>query len=50
MAKKENVNLIETFSEFKDLKSIDPATLKNIFVLTLMYLADRLTSHFPDEE
>ena len=30
MAKKENVNLIETFSEFKDLKSIDPATLKNI--------------------
>lgn len=30
MAKKENVNLIDTFSEFKDLKNIDPDTLRNI--------------------
>ena len=46
MAKKENVNLIETFSEFKDLKSIDPATLKNILeesfrsVIAKMYGTD----------
>ena len=30
MAKKEKVNLIETFSEFKDLKAIDRATLIDI--------------------
>lgn len=30
MAKKENVNLIEIFSEFKDLKNIDRSTLVNI--------------------
>ena len=46
MAKKENVNLIETFSEFKDLKCIDPATLKNILeesfrsVIAKMYGTD----------
>ena len=46
MAKKENVNLIETFSKFKDLKSIDPATLKNILeesfrsVIAKMYGTD----------
>lgn len=46
MAKKENVNLIETFSEFKELKSIDPATLKNILeesfrsVIAKMYGTD----------
>ena len=46
MAKKEKVNLIETFSEFKDLKAIDRATLINILedsfrsVIAKMYGTD----------
>lgn len=46
MAKKENVNLIETFSEFKDLKNIDRSTLINILeesfrsVISKMYGSD----------
>ena len=30
MAKKEHINLIDTFSEFKDLKSIDRSTLISV--------------------
>lgn len=46
MAKKETVNLIETFSEFKDLKNIDRSTLINILeesfrsVISKMYGSD----------
>lgn len=46
MAKKEKVNLIETFSEFKDLKSINRSTLINILeesfrsVISKMYGSD----------
>ena len=46
MAKKEKVNLIETFSEFKDLKSIDRSTLISILedsfrsVIAKMYGTD----------
>ena len=46
MAKKEKVNLIETFSEFKDLKAIDRSTLISILedsfrsVIAKMYGTD----------
>ena len=53
MAKKEKVNLIETFSEFKDLKAIDRATLIDILedsfrsVIAKMYGTDENYARWP---